>query len=211
MNAKRTILVVDDDRPVREHVARSLEIRGHRVLTCEDGLAALSLLVDTEVDLILVDFVMPRLNGYHFLRALEAKRLSPDAPVILMSGLVEKIRERIERITRVQGFLEKPFTTERLVRVVEDALGGEVELEVAVDAPSARDETWMVVASVREAIQAAVQQHLGEHLAALAAAQAEDELRARVALLLDKVFEDEALSSQLLEMIARERPPGIPR
>lgn len=204
MSSKGTILVVDDDRVVREHVARTLEIRGFRVVACEDGLAALGLLADTEVDLILVDFVMPRLNGYHFVQALAAKRFST-APVILMSALTEKIKDRFSRITGVEAFLPKPFTAERLVRVVDETLGRAVEVEVDIDAPSPRDETWMVVASVREAIQAAVQQRLASQLEALAAARDEAEIRKRIALLLDEVFDDESFSAELLEMISRER------
>lgn len=77
-----TILVVDDEPPIRQLVARILERKGHRVITCGDSTSALA--VTDAIDLLIVDFVLPDLNGRELTNRLREQR--PGLPVILMSG-----------------------------------------------------------------------------------------------------------------------------
>lgn len=77
-----TILVVDDEPPIRQLVARILERKGHRVIQCGDAVAALA--VTDTLDLLIVDFVLPDVNGRELTAQLRETR--PTLPVILMSG-----------------------------------------------------------------------------------------------------------------------------
>jgi len=66
------ILVVDDDLPNRELISRALRIDGHRVVEASDGVLALELVRMLSFDLVITDFVMPKLNGLKFIEALHS-------------------------------------------------------------------------------------------------------------------------------------------
>jgi len=118
----RTILVVDDDAPVRSTTARSLVHGGYRALTAASAAEALELLAKEEkrVDLVLTDVVMPGMGGRE-LAARIAERY-PGMPVVLMSGYTE---EEIRLGGPPNGgppFLAKPFTPQVLVAKMREVL-----------------------------------------------------------------------------------------
>ena len=81
------ILVVEDDDDIREVVEEILSSEGYRVEVAKDGIDALGKLDgDTRPLLILLDMMMPRMDGETFLRALAEARLFADAPVVVISG-----------------------------------------------------------------------------------------------------------------------------
>jgi DNA-binding response OmpR family regulator len=116
------ILVVDDSPTVRKVVATILEARNYLPILAEDGQAALSLLEQEPVDLVLLDFVMPRMNGYQFCRELRAKPELRNLPVVLMSAKGDKIRGQFVQQTGAIDAITKPFDARGLVAVVEGAL-----------------------------------------------------------------------------------------
>src|SRR5262249_1665485 len=67
-----SVLVVDDDQDVRDAVETALELEGHRVTTATDGLAALKRLGQTEFDAVVLDVLMPNLDGFEVCRRLRA-------------------------------------------------------------------------------------------------------------------------------------------
>lgn len=83
------ILVVDDIGSNRNLLARRLQHEGHHVVTAESGPSALALLAEHEFDLILLDILMPDMNGIEVLSRLKAERRSRHIPVIMISGLNE--------------------------------------------------------------------------------------------------------------------------
>ena len=105
----RTILVVDDSPTIAQFVVGALRPMGYRVEVASDGVEALSLLSNTPVDLIFLDLVMPRLNGYHFCKALEQKKRTSHIPIILMSSVEEGLADRVKQHTQVKEFLPKPL------------------------------------------------------------------------------------------------------
>jgi DNA-binding response OmpR family regulator len=118
------ILVVDDSPTIRRVVSAILERHGYEAALATDGEDALGVLQRGEVkaDLVLLDFVMPRLNGYQFCRALRA---DPDLglmPVVLMSAKSDRIRDQFVQQTGSIDAITKPFDAQALVAVVENAL-----------------------------------------------------------------------------------------
>lgn len=118
------ILVVDDSPTIRRVVSAILERHGYEAALASDGEDALHALQSGEVkaDLILLDFVMPRMNGYQFCRALRADVELSMTPVILMSAKSDRIREQFVQQTGAIDAITKPFDAQALVAVVENAL-----------------------------------------------------------------------------------------
>lgn len=116
------ILVVDDSPTIRKVVAAILESREYEPILAEDGEDALQRLEDESVDLVLLDFVMPRMNGYQFCRELRASDRLKTLPVVLMSAKGDRIREQFVQQTGAIDAITKPFDARGLIAVVEGAL-----------------------------------------------------------------------------------------
>lgn len=118
------ILVVDDSPTIRTVVSTILERRGYDPKVAHDGQDALEALASGEVeaDLVLVDFVMPRMNGYQFCRALRENPKLQATPVVLMSAKGDRIRDQFVTQTGALDAITKPFDAQALVLVIENAL-----------------------------------------------------------------------------------------
>jgi excisionase family DNA binding protein len=107
------VLVVDDNSQVREVVRVNLEVEGYAVreaANAEDGLSAL----EEEVpDLILLDVMMPQVDGWEMLRRVQERHGVGSIPVVMFSGQLEANEEAVER--GAQGFVGKPFDLRALV------------------------------------------------------------------------------------------------
>lgn len=117
--AKR-ILVVDDSPTIRKAVVAILERHGYEVSSAADGQLGLVALTQQPVDLVLVDFVMPNMNGFQFCRAMRAKKEWLDLPVVLMSARSERIREQFVQQTGALDAITKPFDAQALIALVEN-------------------------------------------------------------------------------------------
>jgi PAS domain S-box-containing protein len=116
------VLVVDDEPSVRRALSRLLSRLGYRVLSAEDGVAAVELFQahGEEIRCVLCDVTMPRMGGWETLAAL--RKLGSSVPVILASGHSEEQVMEGHHEERPQGFLTKPFDTEALVDALAAAL-----------------------------------------------------------------------------------------
>lgn len=103
------VLVVDDDPESRASLSRRLAEQGHEVATAGDGVEALERIAAQPFDLVLLDNVMPRLNGFQVLERLKADPALRDVPVIMISGLndLDAIVVCIE--LGAEDYLPKPF------------------------------------------------------------------------------------------------------
>jgi CheY-like chemotaxis protein len=112
-----SILVVDDEPTVRRYASRVLREAGYGVKEAVDGLEALALIRSGlgELDVVVSDIVMPRMNGVDLLRSLSLER--PRLPVILMSGYDMNQLSRLGIVSPC-GVLAKPFPPERLLAEV---------------------------------------------------------------------------------------------
>jgi len=103
------VLVVDDVEMNRDLLARRVRRLGHEVVMAEDGMQALDMLRGQQVDVVLLDIMMPRMNGFEVLEAMAADPLLRDVPVIMISAVDEK--ESIARCIELgaDDYLPKPF------------------------------------------------------------------------------------------------------
>ena len=116
----QTILVVDDELGAIEVVATALEDEGFRVLSAANGRHGLVRLAEGQVDLAVVDFMMPLLDGAAMGRAMKADPALRNIPIIMMSAVGESlVRERFDGYT---AFIRKPFRITTLIEVVRRVL-----------------------------------------------------------------------------------------
>ncbi len=101
-----TILVVDDEKNLRDFVRRNLEVRGYEVITAANGLEALALLESRPVHLAILDVMMPHLDGLELTRRI---RQAGDTPIILLTALDEESDKVRAFDLGVDDYLTKPF------------------------------------------------------------------------------------------------------
>jgi excisionase family DNA binding protein len=112
---RRLILIVDDDDRLREFIRVNLEMEGYGVreaASAEEGLAALE---EQPPDLILLDVMMPKVDGWEMLQRVQERHGVGAIPVIMFSGKVDE--ESLKRATSrgAQGFIGKPFNPQQLI------------------------------------------------------------------------------------------------
>jgi CheY-like chemotaxis protein len=115
---ERRILVIDDDALVRRFIAESLRSLGYQVDDFDRGAAAIDFLRRTQVDLLVVDFAMPAMNGAEVART--AQEIQPGLRVLIVSGYADSAA--LEAALGSARQLRKPFDLNELGRAVEEAL-----------------------------------------------------------------------------------------
>jgi two-component system response regulator MprA len=111
-NAHR-VLVVDDDRAVRESLRRSLEFNGYRVSLASDGAEALASIGGSPPDALVIDVMMPRLDGIEATRAL--RTAGNDLPILVLTAR-DSVGDRVEGLDAgADDYLTKPFALEELL------------------------------------------------------------------------------------------------
>jgi len=115
----KKVLFVDDSQTVLHKASRALEGAGYEVFTAMDGFEAISLVTDHKPDLIFVDIMMPRLDGYQTCSLVKNNSQFQDTPVVMVSskdGLFDRARGSI---VGAQGHINKPFSDSDLIGAVE--------------------------------------------------------------------------------------------
>jgi CheY-like chemotaxis protein len=110
----RKILVVEDDTDLADAMVDLLTEAGYRVMYAHDGAEALGVLKTKTPDLILLDLMMPWMNGWEFLEHQARDQRLSAIPVLVLSAL-----DRAEREIEAAGFLRKPITAEQLLMAVD--------------------------------------------------------------------------------------------
>ncbi|OQY24823.1 MAG: hypothetical protein B6I37_02670 [Desulfobacteraceae bacterium 4572_35.2] len=128
------ILVVDDSPTVRRLVELVLSQHGYEVISAEDGEQGLIKAREHVPAAVLVDFVMPRMNGHMFCKALREDENLKDIPIILISSKSEVVGQAFEESFGIVHFFTKPFEPEDLIEKVNEVMNPEIEDVVEVSA-----------------------------------------------------------------------------
>ena len=117
---------MDDELAILKITRETLETFNYRVLAASDGVEAATLYRQRqgEINLVVTDLMMPIMNGPALIRAL--RQLDPHIKVVVVSGLGSKAQLAEAETLNVQAFLTKPYTTERLLTVLDQVLTGKV-------------------------------------------------------------------------------------
>ena len=119
MDTKETVLVVDDDREIVGAIALALEKEGYRVLRAYDGMEALDHALDPELRLILMDVMMPRLDGLSAVLRIRERR---NLPIIVLSAKSEESDKVLGLSMGADDYVTKPFSTQEVVARVRSQL-----------------------------------------------------------------------------------------
>lgn len=119
----RRALVVEDDEATRRAWEKLLTNKGFEAVVVADGLSALEACEAFDPEVILLDLVLPRMNGFKFLHTLRHERLHRLPPVVVITGREdEALKEKLEA-SGVVRFLRKPCKSREVVEALRDALG----------------------------------------------------------------------------------------
>jgi len=114
------VMVIDDSNTIRKSTEAILSKEGYEVLTAADGFEAMSLITDNRPDIIFVDIMMPRLDGYQTCSLIKNNRHFKNTPVIMLSskdGLFDRARGRIAGSDQ---HINKPFSKEELIGAINE-------------------------------------------------------------------------------------------
>lgn len=115
----QTVLVVDDEKALRDFVRRNLEVRGYKVLTATNGLEALALFQREKVDLVILDIMMPHLDGLETTRRIRQTSITP---IIILTALGEETDKVRAFDYGADDYLTKPFGVGELLGRVKAVL-----------------------------------------------------------------------------------------
>lgn len=115
------ILIVDDDPEISSLIQYSVESMGHKAQICDNGRDVMDTLRSYKPDLLILDVMLPGIDGYSLANMITEGADTRDLPIIVLSAL-EPSRTMFQKFTQVFAFLTKPFNTDDLMEAVKNGL-----------------------------------------------------------------------------------------
>ena len=116
------ILVVDDEAPIRELLSDILVQRGYRILVAQDGVEAISTAQREQPALVILDFLMPGMDGVDVCRILKQGPTTSQVKVIMLSVKIDWTTRERALAVGADGYLSKPFSNADLLEMIEGVL-----------------------------------------------------------------------------------------
>ena len=117
------VLVIDDSKTIRKTAETLLAKEGCEVYTAVDGFDALAKVADYTPDIVFVDIMMPRLDGYQTCSLIKHNKVFRSIPVIMLSSKDGLFDRALGRIVGSEYYLTKPFTKDELLSAIETHVG----------------------------------------------------------------------------------------
>lgn len=111
MPNQKTILIAEDDLSLQEMYRMRLEADGYKVTTASDGSEALESISQNKPDLILLDLIMPKLNGFDVLNNLKKNPETKDIPIIVLTALIQEVTKAKSLMSGADDYLMKSEVT----------------------------------------------------------------------------------------------------
>jgi len=122
MSDKKRLLLVDDDLFSVETLKFALEAKGHEVITATNGKDALSIVRENQPLLIILDVMMPKMDGYHFCRLIKFDTRFKHIPVIIVSARIQEADKKLGVVCGCDDYVTKPYDINDLTSLVEGYL-----------------------------------------------------------------------------------------
>lgn len=126
---QKKVLVADDEEDYVTALQIALEVEGYECLTASDGQEALDKAKSEKPDLIILDIMMPKMNGYKVSRLLKFDVKYEKIPIIMLTARAQEKDKNIGKETGADEYVTKPFEMEALVQLVAKYLGNEESKE----------------------------------------------------------------------------------
>lgn len=120
--ANQKILVIDDSRVVRMQVCDMLPQGNFEVLEAKDGVEGMNLIRQERPNLIMLDFLMPRMSGWEVYQEIQNSPELQSIPLVIMSGRKEEVTEKLTEPFEYFEFIEKPFEQKDLIEAIKSAM-----------------------------------------------------------------------------------------
>ena len=118
---RKTVLVVDDEATIRRLIAGILGT-DYTVLEAMDGEAAIDIAKRQKPDLILMDLMMPKMDGYTACSSIKADQATKVIPVVMLTGVGNELNKKLAKEVGGDGYITKPFTPQELLDVIKNLL-----------------------------------------------------------------------------------------
>lgn len=118
----KKILIVDDSETIRRTAEALLKKEGHEIGVAEDGFQAFSAIVDFKPDMIFLDIMMPRIDGYQVCSVIKNNPEYNHIPVVMLSSKDNVFDKARGRVSGSEFFMSKPFSKEELTSVINEHL-----------------------------------------------------------------------------------------
>lgn len=133
--AAQKILIVDDSRTIRMQVRDMLPKGNFEVLEARDGIEGLSVISQELPNLVLLDFFMPRMNGWEVVQQIQDDPKLKAIPIVMMSGRREDVEQAVPELFNYFEFVSKPFEQARLFQAIKSATAKAKERREGVAGP----------------------------------------------------------------------------
>jgi CheY-like chemotaxis protein len=128
MTQQQLILIVDDDPDILDNIVTVLETQPYRLATARDGKKCMEMIAEEIPDLLILDLLMPRMDGWGVIREMRSDPRYMGVPIMVLTTVIEDAsRRRYELETGIamdiQAYIQKPVSPSELIRRVEKLLG----------------------------------------------------------------------------------------
>ena len=127
MNENKQLLLVEDDSYSAETLKFALEAKGHDVTLATNGRDALNMVNDDMPQLIILDVMMPKMDGYHFCRLIKFDARYKHIPIIIVSSKIQDADRELGLACGANEYITKPYDLNILISTVEESLNNLVE------------------------------------------------------------------------------------
>ncbi len=116
------VLVIDDSKVIRLHVRDMLPESSFEIIEARDGLEGYNYIRSEQPNLIMLDFLLPKMNGWEVYQAIQKDYNLKTIPLVIMSGRKEEVLEKLPEPFEYFAFIEKPFDQKQLVGAIKEAM-----------------------------------------------------------------------------------------
>ena len=120
--ANRKVLVIDDSKVIRMRVKDMLPGSNFDVLEAKDGLEGYNMICSEKPNLIVLDFILPKMSGWDVYREIQKQNQLKSIPLVIMSGRKEEVMEKFSEPFENFAFMQKPFDEKKLVEAIKEAM-----------------------------------------------------------------------------------------
>ena len=119
-NSGKTILLVDDEQDIIDSLSVRLQASGYQIVSARDGLEALKKARSVDPDLIILDLMLPKMDGYKVARLLKFDKKYSDIPIMILSARGQEIDKELARSAGADDYLVKPFDSAELLNRIKE-------------------------------------------------------------------------------------------